>query len=348
MTLVSFIIPTLNSANVIEPCLRSIFSQTITNWEIIIADGGSTDGTITKIKKIFPRPVKGGDRGGFLKLKITKNPLQTAEAGKAVGLRSARGQYLALIDSDNILPSPDWLQKMLSPLEKDSSLVGSEPLSFSYRSRAGFIERYSALLGANDPYAYVAGVYDRYSYLSRKWTGLKIGQKNFPGYIKVSLLPHQPLPTIGANGTVFRAEFLKKYSSGNYLFDIDLLTKAIHRTSQPLYFAKVKVGIIHTFCESSPLKFFRKQRRRLLDFYRYRHLRRYQWSRHQKLQIIYFIFYTIFISPFAAIIGYFHRPDPAWIFHPVACYLTLFAYVFFSFARLVNPRLSQDRRQWRQ
>jgi len=96
---ISIIIPTYNSEKVLPLCLESIETQDYRgDIEIIIADGGSTDSTL-EIAKQYTN-------------KIYPNPLKTGEAGKAVGLRHSKGEIIALIDSDNILPSRDWLSRM--------------------------------------------------------------------------------------------------------------------------------------------------------------------------------------------------------------------------------------------
>ena len=336
MILVSFIIPTLNAGKAISLCLRSIFKQTIKDYEIIIADGGSTDNTLTIVNKY--------------QAKIVSNPLKTAEAGKAVALRHARGKYLALIDSDNILPTKNWLHKMLLPFQ-DKSIICSEPVRFTYRRSAGFIERYSALLGANDPYAWFVGVYDRYSYLSNNWTGLKLNQIDKQKYIKIKLIPGQPIPTIGANGTIFCADFLKKNFSGYYLFDIDIISSL----SQPVYIAKVKIGIIHTYCESSIFKFACKQHRRLNDMYSFQKIRRYNWR--QKIDFLSlvksnfrFALYSLFFVPalIGSIKGYLKKPDSAWFFHPVACFLSFIIYTKVSVLYFLGYHHPLSRHSWSQ
>ena len=100
MIKVSFIIPTLNASSVLENCLKSIKIQSFSSFEIIIIDGGSTDNTLNIAKKY--------------QAKIFKNILKTAEAGKAIGVKKATGQYIALIDSDNILPTKNWLKTNLT------------------------------------------------------------------------------------------------------------------------------------------------------------------------------------------------------------------------------------------
>lgn len=327
--LVSFVIPTLNSGSILTECLDSIKKQTFSNYEILIIDGGSADNTL-KIAKNY-------------KCKVIHNPLKTAEAAKALGLKKASGKYIALIDSDNILPSRNWLSQMLLPFN-DPDIIGTEPISFTYRPKAGYIERYSALIGANDPYAYIGGNYDRYSYLSNKWTNLKIKTEDKKSYLKLKIEDSRFIPTIGANGTIFKKDFLIKFFKGNYLFDIDILAMA----PKPLYFAKVKIGIIHTFCESSLSKFLRKQNRRLTDFYIYKNNRQYQWQ-NSNLPIKYTL-YSLFIIPSLvdSIRGFIKKPDLAWFFHPLACYLTWWIYFIVTLKYKLNLLKPLKRNQWHQ
>ena len=336
--LVSFIIPTLNSGSVLNSCLHSIISQNLpsSDYEIIIADGGSTDNTLKIAQKY--------------KCKIIKNTLKTAEAGKAVGVKNSHAKYICLIDSDNILPQKNWLKKMLYPLEKNQQIIGSEPIKFTYRPKSGIIERYSALIGANDPYAFVTGVFDRQNYIDGRWTHLNIDQIDQHQYILITLKPHEPIPTIGANGTIFRSSFLKKNLHSDYLFDIDIISLVLKQTNQPLLFAKVKGGIIHTFCESSIKKFIKKQSRRLTDYYIYQNQRQYNWNTSLKSGPITFIFYTLLIFPpiVDSIIGFIRRPDLVWLLHPFFCWLTLVIYIWVTLKHRLGLLHPISRTSWRQ
>ncbi len=338
MIKVSFVIPTLNAEKVLEICLKSIKKQSIISkdYEIIISDGGSTDKTLQIAQKYHAQ--------------IVSNLLKTAEAGKAVGVKIAKGKYIALIDSDNILPTKSWLKTNLDILDKDTSLIGSEPLFFTYRKNAGYIERYSALFGINDPYAFVTGVYDRKNFINFKWTGLKINQIDYPNYIKAELKPKLPIPTIGANGTIFRADFLKKNLKSDYLFDIDIISQYLNKSKKSIYFAKVKQGIIHTFCESSFKKFIRKQNRRITDYFYYQNLRQYNWDNTNKSGVIKFSLYTIFLFPplFDSIRGFYNKPDVAWFLHPVACFITLYLYTINTIKNKLGILKQLNRQQWRQ
>ena len=139
LPMVSFVIPVLNAEKLLPKCLSTILDQDYPKdkIEIIIAVGGSTDKSIEISQKH--------------KAKIYHNKLKTAESGKAVGVEHATGEYICLLDSDNLLPAKNWLKEMVSPLIKDKGIVGSEPLYFKYRRNDGFIDRYCALIGMNDP-----------------------------------------------------------------------------------------------------------------------------------------------------------------------------------------------------
>jgi|694.fasta_scaffold03438_17 glycosyltransferase involved in cell wall biosynthesis len=317
---ISVITPTLNAASGLEAELQSIRNQNYPQdkVEIIIADGGSTDSTIEISKKY--------------NAKIVPNKLKTGEAGKAAGLKAATGELVALIDSDNILPTENWLREMVQPFIDNSSVVGSEPWKYTYRREGGFIERYCALIGMNDPIVMFYGNYDRVNILTNKWTEIDLNTFDHGAWIEIDLVKNKKLPTIGANGTVFKSSFLNSVEVGDYLFDIDVLAMAINKSGL-VKFAKVKNSIIHTFCESSINKFSRKQKRRIVDYFYYKslNLRNVEWEDSSSyFPILKFLLYTVLIFPvcFDAVRGYLKKPDlAAWFFHPIACFITIYQYV---------------------
>lgn len=331
---VSIIIPTLNSQRTLEKCLASVVSQDYKgSVEIIIADGGSTDRTIKIAKKYTT--------------KVIKNKLRTGEAGKAAGTKVAKGEIFAFVDSDNVLPGSNWLSRMITPFLEDSDTIASEPLYFTYRKKDYYLTRYFALLGMGDPLNLFIGNYDRYSYLSNKWTEIKVENHNKRGYMLI-LLKDQ-IPTIGANGFMIRREILQTYPIKDYLFDIDVL-KFLSRSGQ-VKVAKVRVGIIHLF-SGDILTFIRKQRRRIRDYLYYNRVGIRAGERNKK-QIIWGVFkFTISTAAvfplfIAVITGYFRKKDIAWFFHPVACWLTLLAYGYEYLRSLINTK-PFERNKWRQ
>lgn len=333
---VSIILPVLNAGAVLEPCLRSIREQDYPEKkiEIILVDGGSVDDTL----KIANR----------YKCRVVKNVLKTAEAGKAVGVKKARGEIIALIDSDNIFPDVKWLRRMVEPF-KNSEIVASEPIEYTYRRSDPYLTRYFAMLGMNDPICLFLGNYDRMSFVTGRWTGLSFYEEDQGGYLKVRL-DHLPIPTVGANGFLIRREVLMAAGIKDYLFDIDVLIKLIKQEGV-IQIAKVKTGIIHTFVEDSPRKFFRKQLRRVNDmmFHRAEKSREIDWERQFITEIIWFQVQCLLVIPIIMqmLKGYLRRPDWAWIFHPVACYSTWVIYLYGWVKGKVVPRES-DRDEWRQ
>ena len=314
---ISIIIPTYNSGNCLDKCLYSIIQQDYPKEliEILIIDGGSKDNTIEIAKKYTS--------------KIFSNPLRTGEAGKAIGLKNAKNELIALIDSDNILPDKNWLVEMVRPLLEDDEIIGSEPLEYTYRKFDSLITRYCALTGMNDILCLFIGNYDRYCYLTGKWTEMKISFKDKKNYLNLNFNYKNvnQIPTIGANGTIFRRSFFENIDIGDYLFDIDLIALKISSMKDDIYFAKVRNGIIHLF-SGNILTYIRKQKRRIRDYRKYKKLRKYEWLKINNKGIIKFILYTLLILPliFQSIKGYFKKRDIAWFFHPVACFITLFIY----------------------
>lgn len=335
---ISVLIPTLNAASVLETCLKSIRSQNYPKEkiEIIVADGGSTDSTV--------------EIAGKYGCKVVDNALKTGEAGKKAALNHASGEFCALIDSDNILPDSEWMNQMINPLLEQPEAVGSEPWKYTWRKEDGFITRYCALIGMNDPLCHFLGNYDRVNLITGKWTEVPHEEKDFGDYLLVEF-GKSGLPTIGANGTVFRTNFLKQNIQSDYLFDIDILSTYIQK-NQSVKFIKTKNGIIHTFCESDVGKFARKQKRRVMDYFYHKSLgsRSYNWSNSQNLVgLSYFSLSCLLFFPllFQILIGYMKKNDSAWFFHLVACYITLYVYGEGVISTLINKR-EFNREKWGQ
>lgn len=336
---ISIIIPTLNSASTLGDCLDSIARQNYPKdkLEIIIADGGSTDQTLeiisefSAISNLHPQTSNCSFYTSNLKpqtlnIQIVPNLLKTGEAGKAVGVKAANNEVIALIDSDNILPEKSWLKRMIEPF-KNPEIIGSEPLYYTHREEDGYITRYCALLGMNDPLCLFLGNYDRYSVLTGKWTAMPHKEVDEGDYLKVEL-DKEHLPTIGANGFFIRHSTLKRCDIGDYLFDIDVICQLLNPTNH-LQLAKVKTGIVHIF-SGDMTTFARKQRRRIKDYLFYSKLgiRKYPWRSTSRMKLLKFILFCLTILPLLiqSIKGYVKKSDNAWFFHPIACWLTLWEY----------------------
>lgn len=318
---VSIVTPIFNSKRTLAEYLSAIKMQDYdhSNLEIIFADGGSTDGTLDLINNFIDTV--------DISISLYNNSLRTAEAGKAVGVREAIGEIILLLDSDNIIPDSNWITRMMRPFEEES-IIASEPLYYTYRKQDGVINRYCALIGMNDPLCMFTGNYDRYSYITNKWTTVKRDEIDKGDYLSICFRADM-IPTIGANGFFMRRKELIENFNGDYLFDIDVLWELFQKNPK-LRVAKVKTGIVHLFCPDTKT-FIRKQNRRIMDFLFFSESkgRKYPWSKVGKDKIVLFAISTITVVPLIvqACIGYSRKHDlNAWAYHIVACWITLFVY----------------------
>lgn len=321
MKTISIITPTYNSMRTLEQYFMAILSQDYPHdlIEMVIADGGSTDGTIEKLKAY-------GEQYD-ISIRIFSNPLRTAEAGKAVGVREAKNEIICLIDSDNIIPDINWIKRMVVPFEEEL-IVASEPIEYTYRSEDSVINRYCALIGMNDPLCIFTGNYDRYCAITGKWTEVEREEINRGDYLTIKFKENM-IPTIGANGFFMRKKELLENFEGDYLFDIDVLWELFKKDPE-LRVAKVKTGIVHLYCPNLKT-FYRKQNRRVKDYLYFSDAkgRKYPWGKVGKWKIAYFSLCSIIIIPLIvqAIIGQIRKPDlKAWAFHIIACWVTLWVY----------------------
>jgi len=332
---ISIVVPTLNSASHLERCLASIASQDypMDRVEVIVADGGSTDATIAVALHYSAR--------------VILNSLKTGEAGKSVGLRAATGDIVAFIDSDNILPQFDWLKRMVDPF-RDANIMGSEPIAFHYDRSDAAITRYCAMLGMNDPICLFTGNYDRFSEITQRWTDININVVEHLGYTEV-LLQQPNLPTIGANGTMFRRGILEPFFAQDYFFDIDVVAELA--SGSPLHFAKTHIGITHIFT-TTWYGFARKQHRRVTDYFYYSRQtqRKYDWGKFSAWRLAWFVFAAMTIVPtlVQGLVGYSRKPDPASLCHPVACFITLAVYATATVRNVILGTLNPANRvEWR-
>jgi glycosyltransferase involved in cell wall biosynthesis len=111
--LVTIIIPTYNRANLIAETLDSVLAQTYTNWECIIVDDRSTDGTNIILKEYSILD----SRFVFVSKPLALK--QGASVSKNLGLQMANGEYIQFLDSDDIL-AENKLEKQITCLKNEN------------------------------------------------------------------------------------------------------------------------------------------------------------------------------------------------------------------------------------
>jgi len=102
------VIPTCNRREILEDALRALAMQTHANFEVIVVDDHSTDGTGEMVRAIDSEYPEFNIRHIF-------NEVQRgANASRNIGANATAAPIIAYIDSDAI-PEQDWLDKLLEP-----------------------------------------------------------------------------------------------------------------------------------------------------------------------------------------------------------------------------------------
>ena len=116
--LVSIIMPARNAEKFIEETLDSVLAQSYSNWELLIADDGSSDSTRDIIEQYMKEDVR------------IKLILLTEKHGPGLArnraIEMAQGKYIAFLDSDDLWTS--------DKLEKQIAFMQENDLAFSYAS----------------------------------------------------------------------------------------------------------------------------------------------------------------------------------------------------------------------
>ncbi len=122
----SIVIPTYNRLPILQKALRSLEIQTfdsnlVANYEIIVVDDGSTDGTIEWLNNTMAE---------LPHLKIYEQSHKGASAARNLGVEQAIGDTIIFIDSD-IVVTPSFLQCHATALMQEQKLLGNDKI-FTY------------------------------------------------------------------------------------------------------------------------------------------------------------------------------------------------------------------------
>jgi glycosyltransferase involved in cell wall biosynthesis len=128
--LVSVVIPFLNAAPFLGEAIESVFAQTYDAWELLLVDDGSDDGSTDlawEYHRKHPRRVK------YLQHPGREN--RGACASRNLGSASARGNYIALLDADDVwLPQKLECQVAALDANPEAGMVCGTPMYwFSWR-----------------------------------------------------------------------------------------------------------------------------------------------------------------------------------------------------------------------
>ncbi|MCX5698304.1 MAG: glycosyltransferase family 2 protein [Candidatus Omnitrophica bacterium] len=116
MGLISVIIVTYNSKEYIESCIDSVFAQKDKDWEVIVIDNASCDGTREILKSKYPR------------IAMVENP-ENYGYSKALnqGIAKTRGEFILCLNDDVKLRDNDFLTAAYNTMNKDERIGAIQP-----------------------------------------------------------------------------------------------------------------------------------------------------------------------------------------------------------------------------
>jgi len=109
--LVSICLPTLNARRFLAPRMASILCQTLTDWELIVCDSYSDDGTWEYFRQFKDDP----------RVRLYQVPKEGLYAGWNECLRRCRGEYVYIATADDTM-APECLERMVAALEAAKTL----------------------------------------------------------------------------------------------------------------------------------------------------------------------------------------------------------------------------------
>jgi glycosyltransferase involved in cell wall biosynthesis len=112
---VSVVMPTLDISEYLPKTIPAILEQTFSDFELLILDGGSTDGTVEYISALDDQRIRTFKNCGSIVKSLNK------------GIEESRGKYIARADGDSV-PKINWLEKCVDFLETnpDYAVVGTQ------------------------------------------------------------------------------------------------------------------------------------------------------------------------------------------------------------------------------
>lgn len=131
---VSVIIPAYNRKSFLENAIKSVLAQTYSDFEIIVVDDASTDGTL----QLLTRLAKDDNRISFERHQTNLG----AQAARNTGIRASKCKWIAFLDSDDF-----WLPESLSSRLELATKTGAEVVHsacYTLEDDGGELKRFAA------------------------------------------------------------------------------------------------------------------------------------------------------------------------------------------------------------
>jgi glycosyltransferase involved in cell wall biosynthesis len=113
---VSVILTVLDEADNLRALLESLAAQTLLPDEVVVVDGGSTDGTLAVLENMM--------QDGRLRLHVLQRPGANISRGRNIAIDAAAGPIIASTDA-GVRLDRDWLERLVAPLANGMARVAS-------------------------------------------------------------------------------------------------------------------------------------------------------------------------------------------------------------------------------
>ncbi len=125
-TRVTVVIPHYNGREILAHCLESLRKTTFEDYEILLVDNGSSDGSGEMVEAQFPE------------VRVVRSELNLGfAAGCNLGIRSSTAPYVVLLNNDTEV-TPDWLTFLVQAADEDPNIAAVQPKILSFQNRKQF------------------------------------------------------------------------------------------------------------------------------------------------------------------------------------------------------------------
>ena len=111
MLMISVIVPVYNTEQYLPRCIESILSQSFTDFELLLIDDGSTDGSGAICDEYAKKDYR---------IRVFHQENQGSAASRQFGFEKAKGLYITSVDSDDWVES-QYLESLVNIADNDCS-----------------------------------------------------------------------------------------------------------------------------------------------------------------------------------------------------------------------------------
>ena len=158
---ISILMPVKDASSFLDQCIDSILHQSLTNWELIAIDDGSTDNSLD---------ILGDFEEKDLRIKVYNNPNEGIVPALAHGFEHANGKFITRMDADDIMPV-NKLEKLYNLLAGRKNVVATGKVRyFSDRRVSDGYRRYESWINSvAEDRSYMTNLYRECVIASPNW-----------------------------------------------------------------------------------------------------------------------------------------------------------------------------------